>query len=37
MVRGDGAVAYAEVVRDMVMLQQAGVEKVGLATDAMDQ
>jgi len=37
MVRGDGAVAYAEVVRAMVMLQQAGVEKVGLATDAMDQ
>ncbi len=37
MVRGDGAVAYAEVVSAMVMLQQAGVEKVGLATDAMEQ
>ena len=37
MVRGDGAVAYAEVVRVMVLLQQAGVEKVGLATDAIDQ
>jgi len=36
MVRGDGSVAYAEVVRAMVMLQQAGVEKVGLATTAPD-
>lgn len=37
MVRGDGAVEYAQVVRAMVMLQQAGVEKVGLATTALDQ
>ena len=37
MVRGDGAVAYVEVVRAMVLLQQAGVEKVGLATDAIEQ
>ncbi len=36
MVRGDGAVAYAEVVRAMVLLQKAGVEKVGLATIASD-
>ena len=36
MVRGDGAVAYAEVVRAMVLLQKAGVEKVGLATTASD-
>ncbi len=36
MVRGDGAVAYAEVVRAMVLLQKAGVEKVGLATTAPD-
>jgi biopolymer transport protein TolR len=36
MVRGDGAVAYAEVVRAMVLLQKAGVEKVGLATIAPD-
>jgi len=37
MVRGDGEVAYAKVVSAMVMLQQAGVEKVGLATTALDQ
>ncbi len=36
MVRGDGAVAYAEVVRAMVLLQKAGVKKVGLATTAPD-
>lgn len=37
MVRGDGGVAYGEVVRAMVLLQKAGVEKVGLATTALDQ
>lgn len=37
MVRGDAAVEYAEVVRAMVLLQNAGVEKVGLATSAIDQ
>ncbi len=36
LVRGDGAVAYAEVVRAMVMLQRAGVEKVGLVTDSVN-
>ena len=37
MVRGDAAVEYAQVVRAMVLLQNAGVEKVGLATSAIDQ
>ena len=37
IVRGDGAVEYAEVIKAMVLLQQAGVEKVGLATDALEQ
>ncbi len=37
LVRGDGAVPYAEVIRGMVLLQKAGVEKVGLATDALEQ
>lgn len=32
-VRGDGQGNYADVVRGMVMLQQAGAEKVGLITD----
>lgn len=33
MVRGDGGVAYSEVVKLMVLLQQAGVDSVGLVTD----
>ena len=37
LVRGDGAVEYAEVIKGMVLLQQAGVEKVGLATDMREQ
>lgn len=37
LVRGDGAVPYSEVIRGMVLLQKAGVEKVGLATDALEQ
>jgi len=37
LVRADGAVAYEKVVRGMVLLQAAGVEKVGLATQALDQ
>jgi biopolymer transport protein TolR len=37
MVRGDGAVAYSKVVSAMVLLQKAGVDKVGLATTALDQ
>lgn len=36
LVRGDGAVAYAQVVKAMVLLQHAGVNKIGLATDASD-
>ncbi|MBH04240.1 MAG: protein TolR [Xanthomonadales bacterium] len=35
-VRGDGQGNYADVVRGMVMLQQAGAEKVGLITDNVD-
>jgi biopolymer transport protein TolR len=33
LVRGDGEVNYAFVVRAMVLLQRAGVESVGLVTD----
>lgn len=33
MVRGDNAVNYGQVVNGMVLLQAAGVEKVGLVTD----
>ena len=33
LVRGDGQVAYSEVVDLMVLLQQAGVDTVGLVTD----
>jgi biopolymer transport protein TolR len=33
LVRGDGEVDYAFVVRAMVLLQRAGVESVGLVTD----
>jgi biopolymer transport protein TolR len=32
VVRGDGAVAYSEVVQLMVLLQRAGVPSVGLMT-----
>ena len=32
-VRGDNAGAYGDVVRGMVLLQNAGAEKVGLLTD----
>lgn len=34
MVRGDASVPYGEVVQGMVLLQQAGVPKVGLVTKA---
>jgi len=37
MVRADGAVSYAKVMDGMVLLQQAGVQKVGLATQALEQ
>ena len=33
LVRGDRAVDYGRVVDVMVLLQQAGIEKVGLMTD----
>lgn len=36
-VRGDGQGAYANVVRGMVLLQQAGAEHVGLITDNVDK
>lgn len=36
MVRADGSVSYEKVVRGMVLLQNAGVVKVGLATQAID-
>ena len=35
-VRGDGAGSYGNVVRGMVMLQQAGAEQVGLLTDQVE-
>lgn len=34
MVKGDGAVAYNQVVQLMVLLQRAGVPSVGLMTDS---
>ncbi len=37
LVRADGAVMYEKVVRGMVLLQQAGVARVGLVTQAVDQ
>ena len=37
LVRGDKAVDYGRVTEAMVLLQSAGVEKVGLMTDSMDQ
>ncbi|WP_423820714.1 protein TolR [Salinisphaera sp. SPP-AMP-43] len=36
-VRGDGAGSYGDVVRGMVLLQQAGAEHVGLLTDDVDK
>ncbi|KEZ77235.1 protein TolR [Salinisphaera hydrothermalis] len=36
-VRGDGSGAYANVVRGMVLLQQAGAEHVGLITNNVDE
>jgi len=37
LVRADGAVMYEKVVRGMVLLQQAGVARVGLVTQPVDQ
>ena len=37
LVRGDKAVDYGRVTEVMVLLQSAGVEKVGLMTDSLDQ
>ncbi len=37
LVRADGSVVYEKVVRGMVLLQQAGVAKVGLATQPLEQ
>lgn len=36
LVRGDKAVDYGRVTEAMVLLQSAGVEKVGLMTESMD-
>lgn len=37
LVRGDKAVDYGRVTEVMVLLQSAGVEKVGLMTESLDQ
>ncbi len=37
MVRGDSAINYGQVVDGMVLLQAAGVDKVGLVTNAPEQ
>jgi len=37
IVKGDGAVPYNQVIRLMVLLQQAGVPSVGLMTDAIEE
>ena len=37
LVRGDKAVDYGRVTEAMVLLQGAGVEKVGLMTESLDQ
>ncbi|UCB56206.1 MAG: protein TolR [Thiotrichales bacterium] len=37
LVRGDKAVDYGRVTEAMVLLQAAGVEKVGLMTESLDQ
>ncbi len=37
LVRGDKAVSYGRVTETMVLLQAAGVEKVGLMTESLDQ
>ena len=34
LVRGDGSVEYAHVVRAMVLLQSAGVKSIGLVTES---
>ena len=36
IVKGDGSVAYAQVIRLMVVLQQAGAPSVGLMTDPVE-
>ena len=36
VVKGDGQVAYNEVIQLMVLLQQAGVPSVGLMTDPVE-
>jgi len=36
LVRGDSSVSYGKVIEAMVLLQKAGVEKVGLMTDQPD-
>ena len=36
VVKGDGSVAYAQVIRLMVVLQQAGAPSVGLMTDPVE-
>ncbi|MBU3022451.1 protein TolR [Aestuariibacter sp. A3R04] len=37
VVKGDGQVAYNEVIQLMVLLQKAGVPSVGLMTDPVDE
>jgi len=37
LIRGDKAVDYGRVTEAMVLLQSAGVEKVGLMTESLDQ
>jgi biopolymer transport protein TolR len=37
LVRGDKAVDYGRVTEAMVLLQAAGVEKIGLMTESLDQ
>ena len=37
VVKGDGAVAYSEVIQLMVLLQKAGVPSVGLMTDPVEK
>lgn len=37
VVKGDGGVAYSEVIQLMVLLQKAGVPSVGLMTDPVEE
>ena len=37
VVKGDGQVAYNEVIQLMVLLQKAGVPSVGLMTDPVEK